>query len=82
VTYYTRRPINQIGRFVGLNGTFPQGMAPFITATNKWLAIDQNTEKTKDTNGAIWTKVTRKMEAAPGALNWNPANSIYGEWTW
>jgi len=83
VTYYTMMRPNSIGEFLGFNGSFPSGMAPKTATTYKWKAIDQSFENQKDTNGEIWTRVTRKMEAAPGNLLWKPEMDIYNyAWTW
>lgn len=83
VTYYTPKSVNSIGPFLGFSGDFPSGMSPNSAVTYKWKAIDQSFENIKDTNGTIWTRVTRKMEAAPSTLLWVPERDLYNyAWTW
>ena len=59
---------------------------PYYSEKYLWKALDCKVEEIKDTQGALWAKITRTMEAAPknGAIrwNWNLKKSFHGAWTW
>lgn len=87
VTFYRRVAFNTIPTFCGINGTFGPGCAPFDTTEKTWLALDQTVEKVTDSDGDIWSKVTRTMERVPfgfalSALRWDENKAQYGTWTW
>jgi hypothetical protein len=81
LSFYTKRAINTISDFVGVNGSFGGACAPTPSESGKWRADEQSLRTVKDSKGKQWVKVYRRMSMAPGSLRWN-ADKNGGTWIW
>lgn len=80
-SFYTSRDFSGVSAFSGVSGAFGDKCRPPDGTAGKWKSESQTLKSVRDRYGKYWTKVTRKMIAAPGALLWDPAKNG-GTWSW
>jgi len=79
--FYSRNNINSFVGFTGVNGGFSSKCRPAEITPGKWKVIDQTLRNSKEKNGKVWVKVSRKMLLAPFNLKWDPDKNG-GNWKW
>jgi len=79
--FYSRNNINSYVGFTGVNGGFSAKCRPAEITHGKWRVPDQTLRNSKEKNGKVWVKVSRRMLLAPLDLKWDP-NKHGGTWTW
>lgn len=80
-TFYSRKRTSSFQNFVGVNGSFAATCRPATTTEGTWRAEDQEVETYVHRDGAVYSKVSRKMAMAPCSLKWDPDKNG-GTWTW
>lgn len=79
--FHTKRLARNICEFAGVSGAFAADCRPSDHSSGRWKALDQTVESLRDGDGTEWTRVSRKMILAPGALAWDPDKNG-GVWKW
>lgn len=79
--FYTRKKINAIDGFTGVNGKFGNRCSPGKCDEGKWKARYQRLRRVSGPDGRIYTRVEREMIEAPGSLVWDSRKNG-GIWTW
>lgn len=79
--FYTRRKINTIDGFTGVNGNFGNRCNPGKTEDGKWKSCSQKLRRVTGPDSRIYTRVEREMIEAPGSLIWDHSKNG-GYWIW
>lgn len=79
--FYTRRNINRISGFRGINGQFGGRCAPDRIEPGAWKARTQSIRYVADCNGNVYARVERTMLEAPGETLWDHEKNG-GVWIW
>lgn len=79
--FYTRKKINVIDGFAGVNGNFGNRCNPGKCDSGKWKARYQKLRRVVGPDNRTYTRVEREMIEAPGSLLWDHKKNG-GYWTW